>query len=129
MSFTLHSLQPSDVPNAVSIYFAAFQNAHSLGCWPRTANIRAWWENMIRTELDEDGAHWLKAVDPSTGDMIAFVKWVEPKPGVEPDTSLPSWPEDADEKLCNETFGEWARRKKELMGRRGHWCKYWLAPD
>ena len=123
MSFTLHSLVAVDVPTCVSIYFSAFQNPHSLGCWPRIDTVRSWWENMLYDELDEPGAHWLKAVSTSTGQLAAFAKWVEPKPGVFPDTSLAQWPEGADQALCDETFGAWARRRRELMGDRGHWCK------
>jgi hypothetical protein len=75
------------------------------------------------TELDEAGSHWLKAVSTTTGDIVAFVKWQEPKPGTEPSTELPEWPEQADRALCDETFGAWARSHQELMGARGHWCK------
>lgn len=84
---------------------------------------------MIRSELDEPGAHWLKAVSNETGAIVGFVKWQEPKPGVEPDTNLPEWPEEADQKLCNETFGAWARAHRDLMGNEGHWCKSALLPS
>ena len=123
MTFQLQPLTRRDVPRCVTIYFAAFQNPHSLGCWPRTANVRKWWENMICDELDEVGSHWLKAVSTSTGDIAGFVKWQEPKHDTEPSTDLPVWPGDADEALCNETFGTWARQHRNLMGRRGHWCR------
>ena len=79
---------------------------------------------MIDDELKEPGAHWLKAVSTNTGEIAAFVKWQEPKPGVEPEVDLPTWPEGADEELCNETFGAWAKAHRELMGKRGHWCTY-----
>ena len=78
---------------------------------------------MIRQELDEFGAHWLKAVSTSTNRIVGFVKWVEPKAGATPSTDLPEWPEDADKALCDETFGAWARKRVELMGSRGHWCE------
>lgn len=55
--------------------------------------------------------------------IVAFAKWVRPKPGVEPDTSLPLWPTGANKPLCEETFGAWAREHVRLMGTRGHWCK------
>lgn len=121
MPFTLEPLTRADVPGCITIYFSAFQNPHSLGCWPRTPRIRTWWEDMIYSELDEPGAHWLKAVS-ITGELAGFIKWVQPKHGVEPDTTLPQWPEDADQRLCNETFGDWARRHRELMRARAHWC-------
>ena len=57
--------------------------------------------------------------------MVGFVKWQEPRRdgGGEVETGLPEWPAEADGRVCEETFGEWGRRRRELMGRRGHWCK------
>lgn len=127
--FILLPLQPADIANCVNIYFAAFQNAHSLGCWPRIPSVRAWWENMITDELYEPGAHWLKAVSKQTGEIAGFAKWQEPKSGKESDTALPQWPEGADTALCDETFGAWARKHGELMGVRGHWCELPLVLD
>ena len=77
---------------------------------------------MISEELKEPSSHWLKAVSISTREIAGFVKWQQPKPGVEPDIDLQTWPEDADQHLCNETFGVWARKHRELCGTRGHWC-------
>ncbi|KAM3418057.1 hypothetical protein BST61_g6263 [Cercospora zeina] len=84
---------------------------------------------MINSELHEPGAHWLKAVSNETGAIAGFVKWQEPKPGVEPDTNLPEWPEEADRELCDGTFGAWARARRELMGREGHWYLEIIATD
>lgn len=123
MAFTLHPLTRADIPACVTIYFAAFQNPHSLGCWPRTPAVRAWWEAMMADELDEPGAHWLKAVSAATGELAGFVKWQQPTHGVAPSEALPRWPEGADARLCQETFGAWARGHRELMGERGHWCR------
>ena len=78
---------------------------------------------MFYSELNEFGSHWLKAMSTETGEIVGFVKWQEPKHGVEPDVDMPTWPEGADQELCNETFGNWARMRRELMGKRGHWCK------
>ena len=77
---------------------------------------------MINNELEEEGSYWFKAVSTGTNDIAGFVKWQAPKPGVEPDVDLPTWPAEADQGLCNETFGAWARMHRELMGTRGHWC-------
>ena len=124
MAFTLQPLSYEDAARCVDVYFAAFQNPHSLGCWPRdVATVRAWWEKMIRDELTEPGAHWFKAVDTSTNEIAGFVKWMAPRPGTFPETQLPTWPEGADIALCDKTFGAWAGKHRELMQDRGHWCK------
>ncbi|OQO15241.1 hypothetical protein B0A48_00624 [Cryoendolithus antarcticus] len=109
-AFKLLPLTAEDAHRCVDIYFAAFQNPHSLACWPRVPSIRAFWEHMILDELAEPGAHWLKAVvtspgastndvpDLNTAQRIAgFCKWVAPKPGQVPDTTLPQWPAEADD--------------------------------
>lgn len=74
MSFQLHPLEKNDIPHCVTIYFAAFQNAHSLGCWPRTPSVRSWWEASILDELHDSGAHWLKVV-AANGVIAGFAKW------------------------------------------------------
>lgn len=123
MAFNLEPVLPSDAVRCVDIYFAAFQNPHSLGCWPRDVPaVRQWWEQMVIEELTEPGSHWLKATSRETGEIAGYVKWQEPNPGKEPDTHLPEWPEGADEKLCDETFGAWAKGHRDIMGLRGHWC-------
>lgn len=61
--------------------------------------------------------------------IIAFAKWCKPKDGVMPDTDLPVWPDGADTRLCDETFGAWAREHVVIMGDRGHWYLEILATD
>ncbi|KAK3679922.1 hypothetical protein LTR78_000299 [Recurvomyces mirabilis] len=116
MSFELKPLEISDAPTCVAIYFAAFQNAHSLGCWPRDVlAVREWWENMIRDELHEPGSQWLKAVANESGDIAGYCKWRKYEAGHEADTSLPQWPEGSDKRLADETFGDWANKHPQLM--------------
>lgn len=119
--FQLLPVREEDAPRLVEIYFDAFQNPHSLAAWPRTQSVREWWEDMIRNELKDEHAHWLKAV--CAYEIVAFVKWLQPMPGVEPDIELPEWPADADTDLCNDTFGAWARSHRVIMRDRGHWCE------
>lgn len=122
MPFTVRRLLAEDVPACVQMYFDSFQNSHSLACWPRVPAIRAFWEAMFIDEMEEEASHFLKAVDTESGELAAFCKWVEPKPDVFPDTSLPEWPKESNVDLCNETFGMWAKQHRELMQDRGHWC-------
>ena len=127
MPFTVRRLLAEDVPACVQMYFDSFQNSHSLACWPRVPAIRAFWEAMFIDEMEEEASHFLKAVDTESGELAAFCKWVEPKPGVFPDTSLPEWPKESNVDLCNETFGMWAKQHRELLQDRGHWCTCCLS--
>ncbi|KAK0264935.1 hypothetical protein LTR57_000162 [Friedmanniomyces endolithicus] len=131
MPFTLHPLLPPDIPRSTDIYFAAFQNPHSLACWPRNVPaVRTWWGTMILTELHEPGSQWLKAVsDDDTGEVAGFCKWRRFGEGEEVGTGLPEWPEGADARLCAETFGGWVGRHPGLMGGRAHWYLEILATD
>ncbi|RMX77828.1 hypothetical protein D0869_09574 [Hortaea werneckii] len=123
MPLQLQPLQPSDIPSCIQIYFHSFQNPHSLACWPRIPSVRQWWEDIFSREMaSEPGSHWFKTVDVASGEMVGFVKWQEPRwDGVEVEIGLPEWPAEADRRVCDETFGEWGRRRRELMGGRGHW--------
>lgn len=127
MRLEIQPLQADDIPKCVQIYFDAFQNPHSLACWPRAPGIRKFWQDMLQEEMGDPSARFLKVMmvndDGSDKELAAFAKWVAPKPGVEVDTSLPRWPEEADAALCERTFGDWARRHGELMEMRGHWCE------
>jgi hypothetical protein len=60
---------------------------------------------MFLDEMDDPKSHFIKAVDLESGELAAFCKWVKPKPGVFPDLNLPTWLEEADVWLCNDTFG------------------------
>jgi hypothetical protein len=122
MPFSIDRLLATDVPACVQIYFDSFQNSHSLACWLRVHTIRAFWKAMFLDEMEDPKSHFIKAVDLESGDLAAFCKWVEPKPGVFPDLNLPTWPEEADVRLCNDTFGTWAAKHRDLMQDRGHWC-------
>jgi hypothetical protein len=124
MPFLIQPLLAEDVPACVQMYFDSFQNAHSLACWPRVPAVRAFWEAMFHDEMGDSKSHFIKAVDSASGDLAAFCKWVEPRPGVFPDLTLPEWPTEANADLCNETFGMWAAQHQELMQDRGHWCTY-----
>lgn len=84
---------------------------------------------FTREMASEPGSHWFKTVDPTPEDgepvVVGFVKWQEPRSeGMELETELPEWPAEADGRVCEETFGEWGRRRRELMGGRGHWCEF-----
>lgn len=132
MPLHLQPLQPSDIPSCVQIYFLSFQNPHSLACWPRVPSVRKWWEEMFSREMaSETGSHWFKTVDVASDgseQVVGFVKWQEPRwDGIEVETGLPEWPAEADRGVCDETFGEWGRRRRELMGGRGHWCELLLS--
>jgi hypothetical protein len=124
MLFSVQLLLAEDVPACVQMYFDSFQNSHSLACWPRVPAIRAFWEAMFIDEMADSMSHFIKAVDAETGELAAFCKWVEPKPGVFPDTSLPTWPKESNVDLCNKTFGMWAKQHRDLMQDRGHWCMF-----
>ena len=67
-NFELLPVTPADAPDLVSVYFAAFQSAHSLHAWPRIPTIRKWWEDMLARECEDEHSHMLKIVDSSNVD-------------------------------------------------------------
>nr|POE72776.1 hypothetical protein CFP56_30715 [Quercus suber] len=145
INIEIHPLSPSAIPAAVTLYFASFaSNLHSLACFPRHhPAVRGWWEAMFRSELGDPDAHWLavtttptaedKAVDAASPRLMAFAKWVRPRPLDAPSyedefrDAPPQWPEGGDARLCEETFGAWARAHTRLMRGRAHWYLEILA--
>jgi hypothetical protein len=129
MTLLIQHLLSGDVPACVQMYFDSFYDAHSLACWPRVSAVRAFWEAMFHDEMGDPKSHFIKAVDSASGDIAAFCKWVEPKPCVFPDLTLPEWPRGVDADLCNDTFGMWVAQHRKLMQDRGHWCTCYTLTD
>lgn len=124
MSFELRPLEPSDAPRCIQIYFDAFQNAHSIGCWPRTDAVRKWWEDMLVAELSQAGSHHFKVIHVPSGEIASWGKWRKFQEGQKSDQDLPAaWPEGSDKRLADETFGAWMGEHPKIMGVRAHWCE------
>jgi hypothetical protein len=123
MPFILEPLLAEDIPRFVELYFAAFQNAHSFGCFPRVPTVEKWWLDMIVDEFKDPNSHFHKAVDSTTGVIAAVSKWDEAKPRLPANLPLPEWPEGADKRMCNETFGLWMKKHEDVMRDRPHWCR------
>ncbi|KAL9063533.1 MAG: hypothetical protein Q9157_008197, partial [Trypethelium eluteriae] len=146
-NFALLPVEPSDAPELVEVYFAAFQNAHSLFAWPRVPNIRKWWEDMLANECQDPHSHMLKIVELISTDsdvtagtdaanntdshgskVVAFGKWNHPRPTVEIDRKLPEWPEGSAKELNQTKFGTLIERRIEIMGPlEDHWCMSLLS--
>ncbi|KAI9654818.1 MAG: hypothetical protein M1821_005812 [Bathelium mastoideum] len=134
-NLTLLPVSPEDAPELVAVYFAAFQNAHSLVGWPRTPTVRKWWEDMLAQECQDAHSHMLKIVDSapaqsntnndaisrvSTNNLspkiVAFGKWNRPRPEVELDKTLPEWPDGSAKELNQTKFGQLVDKRVEIMG-------------
>jgi hypothetical protein len=127
MPLTLLPAVLEDIPTLVSIYFASFQNPHSLRAFPRTPSVRKWWEDMLSEEIGDPNACFLKIVEqPSEsegeGKIVAYAKWNRPSEAKE-DEDLPKWPDGGDAALCDDFFGQLATKHHDIMGTRGHWCE------
>ncbi|GAB7351135.1 hypothetical protein MBLNU459_g1592t1 [Dothideomycetes sp. NU459] len=140
---------PAEAPILASLYFSAFQNPHSLACWPRDSpSVQAWWSAMLAREMRDDaGTFFLKIVDCSlsssssfsaaadgdpagaTGqseEIVAWAVWSGPGAAAGEQGAL-EWPEGADVGLCEQTFGAWERERARIMGEREHWYLKTLA--
>ena len=126
MSLTLLSATPNDIPQLVTIYFAAFQNILSLNRFPRTSAVRTWREKLLHDAVTKDpNARVLKIVKDDK--IIAYAQWCMPVDDPEDSAKqdeMPVWPEDGDTELCAETFQVMVAARRELMGWRPHFCKH-----
>ena len=132
MSLALLPASQSDIPQIVSIYFAAFQNRLSLNRFPRTPAVRTWWEKNLHDGLTSD-AHFRLLKIVKEDKIIAFAGWSMPIGEAESnntDDEIPEWPKDGNIELCGETFRAMVAAKKELMGSRPHFCMHqWILPN
>lgn len=82
---------------------------------------------MIKEEVEDPDTLIFKAVE----DKDTIIAWVELNRPVEesmvkPDELLPAWPKGADAELCEEFFGKLSEQHKKVMGKKPHWCEYYL---
>lgn len=126
MSLTLLPASRSDIPQLVTIYFAAFQNALSLSRFPRTHAVRTWREKLLHDAFTDDAsARILKIIKDE--EIIAYAQWsmpVEDAESIAKQDVMPEWPEDGNTELCIETFRAMVAARRELMGWRPHFCMH-----
>ena len=143
-NFALLPVSPEDAPELVRVYFAAFQNPHSLSAWPRIPTVRKWWEDMLARECQDAHAHMFKIVktpdvqpgiadaanvdttstESSATEIVAFVKWDHPRPEVEIDRNLPEWPDGSDKEMNQIKFSHLIEQRIRIMGpMENHWRK------
>ena len=130
MTLELLPVIVEDIPAIIDIYMRAFKDKVNTTAFPRSSpHTRPWWTEVnVAAFKNEPSAHYIKIVDD--GKVIAAAKWNIPTQvgeqvsggGDDPD-NMPSWPQDADVELCNEFYTTLARKRKEIMGDRPHFCK------
>jgi GNAT superfamily N-acetyltransferase len=129
MAFLVSEARPEDVPELTSVYFASFIDSFSMSMFPRTPEVRTWWEGDLGQAFTDPHARMIKVVDDESGEIAAFAKWVLPATDSEhkEDEPLPEWPEGSDKELCQNFFSGLLETKKRLMGSRAYYCKCRLS--
>lgn len=139
----IHPCIPHDTPNLTSLFLAAFSDAFNLILWPRTPDVRAWWEDKFRHECSKAGQVLLKVVDSRSrdgdgdgGEIVAFALWKFPVYDYDADQGHKEeeerkgegkgkeekWPQSSPSTLCERFFGGMAMQREKLMGTRPHYC-------
>lgn len=134
MPLTLSPATAADLPALTDVYMLAFQDPITIACFPRTPNVRRWWDSH-NTEafMGNPATRFIKVQD---GDrIVAYAKWNVPVRADELAAAsrssssssdprvLPSWPDDADKALCDRFFGGLLEKRKEVMRDRPHYCR------
>lgn len=134
MPLTLSQATAADIPALTDIYMLAFQDPITVACFPRTPNVRRWWDSR-NTEafMGDPATRFIKVND---GDrIVAYAKWNVPVRADEPGAAsrssssssnpdaLPLWPDDANKALCDRFFSELRDKRKEVMRDRPHYCR------
>ncbi|KAI4128074.1 MAG: hypothetical protein LQ347_004332 [Umbilicaria vellea] len=138
MPLTLSQATAADIPALTDIYMLAFQDPITVACFPRTPNVRRWWDSR-NTEafMGDPATRFIKVND---GDrIVAYAKWNVPVRADEPGAAsrssssssnpdaLPLWPDDANKALCDRFFSELRDKRKEVMRDRPHYYLETLA--
>lgn len=139
----IHQATPSDAHEISALFLTAFSNSINLAMFPRTPDVREWWEAVFKAEIEhmEQGKPVIlwKVVEPSVqnenqeggqGDIVAFALWKLPgdKSATaeqnEEDIQLPA---SADKDLCMRFFTGMTRNKEKYISSRPHYCIFLLS--
>jgi hypothetical protein len=131
MSFQLSTASPSDAPAFANIYTSSFHDSPiSLRMFPRSQEFQKWWTESNLSEISRpNGTHFLKVTDTDSGTIVGYATWSGPMEDTTEqgaDYSEAAWPIDAERKLCENFFGQLAKKRQAWMGKRRHWCMFLL---
>lgn len=141
----IHPATPSDNSRLTTLFLAAFSDSFNLSLFPRTPDVRAWWEEKFAREATAPGQVLLKVVDTpdhaggaggqgeGDGEIAAFALWKLPKQEKngkqdddkeerEEEEEEEEWPQSSNSDLCQRFFGGMAARRAEYMGSKPHYC-------
>ncbi|KAI1079512.1 acyl-CoA N-acyltransferase [Whalleya microplaca] len=80
---TLSRCTPADVQGMASVFLAAFAGSDFTYWWsPSLPAMRAWNTARFAARFRDPRTQQFKVVDDASGDVVAFAKWVPPRPMV-----------------------------------------------
>lgn len=148
MPLKIHPATPRDSSTLTTLFLAAFSDPFNLTLFPRTPDVRAWWEEKFAREATAPGRALLKVVDTldnasgsmgsnegGEGEIAAFAIWKFPgyqsegnqgkgEDGEEKSEGEGQWPQSSDPALCQRFFGGMAAKREEYMGSKPHYCTF-----
>ena len=150
MPLEIHPATPRDSSALTTLFLAAFSDPFNLTLFPRTSDVRAWWEEKFAREATAPRRVLLKVVDTpdntygrtsgdgeeegeGEGEIAAFAIWKFAKyqsegnqeheeDGEEKGEGEGQWPQGSDPTLCERFFGGMAAKREEYMGSKPHYC-------
>lgn len=149
MPLKIHPATPRDSPALTTLFLAAFSDPFNHALFPRTPDVRVWWEEKFAREATAPGQALLKVVDTpdnasgssggneSEGEIAAFAIWKFPayqsqenqkERGKTGEKEEGQWPQSSDPALCERFFGGMAAKREEYIGSKSHYCKSSIPP-
>lgn len=127
---------PGDSPAIADVFLHAFSDPFSRRMFPITEDVRSWWVDQFRRDIEESQAAtpstaFLKVTAGEDGTVAAFAKWwypasseTLPKDGEKHQTKI-VWPPSSDADLCERFFNLMNNEKQRVMGGReeGYFCE------
>ncbi|BCR87273.1 GNAT family N-acetyltransferase [Aspergillus chevalieri] len=142
MPLQIQTATPRDSVQLTTVFLAAFSDPFNLTLFPRTPDVRAWWEDKFAREAVAPGQALLKVVDApdassstggneggeGEGEIAAFAIWKFPngqsrekQKEVGQEEEEDRWPQSSDPTLCQRFFGGMAAKRGEYMGLKPHY--------
>jgi len=113
-----------DIPAMNDVYFHSFNAPFWQYITPDNAANRAWFEESWAMSLDNPTDRNFVVEDTAKGDrIVAFSRWMVPQDDGNQERKGPEPLHDQwDMEVMGAFFGGMASNRREMMGKRPHWC-------
>ena len=126
--FRIRPAKKDDSSAMTDVFFHSFNAKFFQYFIPDTTWNREWWDAAWALSIDNPTDRNFVIEDTAHGDrIVAFSRWMLPQSDGNQERKWPDMDESKwDMDLAGAFFGGMEESRKTLMGKRPHWCEYYL---